>query len=380
MSSAELALARDPLEPMGHAERIRALWRAASAGRLPHALSFQGPRGIGKFQSARWLAQGLLCKSLAPNFDRPCGECGSCKRFLSNNHIDCLVIDAVEREREQLLIGWFVERAERTTQKSRADGDDSELATRASEEHLTAEAFLSLRPAEGGWRVILVREAERMNVEAQNAILKMLEEPGDRVLWVLETSEPERLTETVRSRCVTVRFEALDAAQCAAVLKDRIGDATLALRLARWGHGAPGVAISLGDRNALELGERIIRVLAGECDSWIAAREIWEVEGEFAGRTPTATARDRARTVLDLALDMLADLARAKAGRPIGELAHGELAERLAPDVLSAQNAGLERKLGALLEARADIDKNLESQALLERALFVLEPARAVRR
>ena len=80
------------------------------------------------------------------------------------------------------------------------------------------EDFLDLRAGEGGWKVVLVREAERLGEAAQNAFLKTLEEPRPRVLLALESSRPERLLPTVRSRLVRVRLEPLSAADAEAVL------------------------------------------------------------------------------------------------------------------------------------------------------------------
>ena len=84
-------------EPVGHAGAVRSLWHAAEVGRLPHALCFEGPEGIGKFRAALWFAAGLLC-SEGPG--EPCGACGPCKRVSSGgaggNHPDLLVIDPIE--------------------------------------------------------------------------------------------------------------------------------------------------------------------------------------------------------------------------------------------------------------------------------------------
>ena len=170
-------------EPRGHAEAVRGLWRAAARGRLPHALLFEGPDGTGKFLAARWLAQGLLC---AGGPGDPCGACGPCRRLLSGgeqgNHPDCALIDPVQEETESISIDRIAERTGR------------------GEKRESAEAFLRLRPAEGGWRVLVIRDADRMLPPAQNALLKTLEEPSPGTLLVLVTARPAALLDTVRSR------------------------------------------------------------------------------------------------------------------------------------------------------------------------------------
>ena len=168
------------VEPVGHAEAIAGLLRAAAGRRLAHALLLSGPDGIGKFLAAEWLAFGLLC---ARGPARPCGACGPCKRLLAGTHADILVLDPESEGEEEIKISRITRR-ERDSQPNVGD-------------------FLSLRPMEGGWRVVILRDADRMNEEAQNALLKTLEEPGTSTLLALVASRPESLLPTTRSRCVS---------------------------------------------------------------------------------------------------------------------------------------------------------------------------------
>jgi hypothetical protein len=140
------------------------------------------------------------------------------------------------------------------------------------------------------------------------------------------------------------------------------------------------VALALGERGVERMRAILVEVLAGRRDPTNAARELWELDLEFPGRTPTAKARERARSALDLALEVLADLVRARNGMSSEALAHGDVAAALPRDALDAQIAGADRKLEALLVTRADIDKNLDPHALLERAVAELEPQRAGQR
>ena len=81
------------------------------------------------------------------------------------------------------------------------------------------EGFLDLRALEGRGRIVIVREAQRMNVAAQNALLKTLEEPRPGTVLVLEAHKSDRLLPTIKSRCVRIRFEPLDVADCVQVLE-----------------------------------------------------------------------------------------------------------------------------------------------------------------
>lgn len=344
-------LQRAPQAPLGHARRMRELLRSAARGRLPHALLFTGQAGIGKFLAARWLAAGLLCT--ADELEtRPCGGCPGCRQFASGNHLD---VYAIDDEAETIRI-----------RKIRIDPSEPEP--------IEAERFLGTRAAAGGWRVLLVRDAERMNIEAQNAVLKMLEEPGERVLWVLTSARPEGLLATVRSRCIAIPLEPLDVEDCARVLASHGLVGAEAVRLARWARGSPGSALALDRRAAASLRAALVEVLAGRADPLETARALMQVEGEFSGSTPAQQARDRARAVLDLALALAADALRCAAGLSPERLVHGDALAELSAEELARREPALARKLGGLLETRADIDKNLEPQSLLDRACLALAP------
>lgn len=337
------------VEPVGHVERIEKLLRAAAARRLAHALLFTGPDGIGKFLSAQWLAFGLLC---ARGPGRPCGSCGPCKRLLAGTHADVLVVDAEAEGEEEIKI--------------------SRITHREKESQTNVGDFLALKPMEGGWRVVILRDADRMNEEAQNALLKTLEEPGTDTLLVLVASRPEALLPTTRSRCVPVALRPLDPATTARILREHGIDAEEATILARWSAGAPGAALTLHARSAALMRAAIEAVLRGELDPLAAAARIGDLDGDFPGKTPASQARARAKTFLDLALAVLVDLERAGAGVAPETLAHGDLAARVA----AAEDGPRARRLEVCLQARQDVEANLLPDAILERALLALEPGR----
>jgi hypothetical protein len=325
------------------------LWRAARSNRLPHALVFQGPRGIGKFAAARWFVLGLFCeRGLPEDGGAPCGACPACKQVLAGSHPDVFTIEPGPEE-ERYKLERFIPR----------EGGGR-----------TAEDFLKLRALHGGYRVVLVREMERTRHsqnEVQNALLKMIEEPGRGAMWILECSRPEALLATVRSRCVPVNFEALSSEEVTQVLAQAGLEGEESRTLARWGRGSPGAALDLRARGASGLREQVVRALQGDAPLG-AARAVWDVEGSFAGKTPRAKERERARCVLDLALRVVADQMRAGAGAPAETLAHGDLPALGTP-------VGRTRGLEVLLEARADVERNLDPGAVIDRAFCALGEA-----
>jgi len=349
--------------PRGHGATIERLWHAARAGRLPHALLFEGAAGIGKFEAAKWLAMGCLC---ARGPGEPCGTCGPCRRVLSGgegaNHPDLFVVDPLAEGEERIRIGRI---AERSGPGEGASGGQS------------LEAFLGLRPLEGTWRVVLLRECQRMNVPAQNALLKTLEEPRPGTLMVLETHRPSALLPTIKSRCIRIRFSAPSRADCEAVLAEAGLAAAEAQRLARLAEGSPGQALVLARTEAPAALDILGRVGLGRLSPLDAAAELFELEGEFPGKTQGAQDRERCRALLDLALALVRDAWRAAAGVPHERLALGETAAALAAH-LGAE--ALERRGVRLAAARVDVEQNLSPAPLLERALLDLAEGRPAER
>ncbi len=332
---------------------LAGLLRAARDGRLAHALCFVGPEGVGKFLAAEHLAVGLLC---ARGVGAPCGTCGPCKRAKIDSHPDVFVVDPTEDGSESITI--------------------AHITPRPGGPEQTIEQFLALRPMEGGWRIVLIREADRMVEEAQNALLKTLEEPGEATLIVLETARPDRLLPTIHSRCVRVPFRALPLDEVAAILRKKASSGaealtpTQATTLARWSQGAPGAAQALATRGAIEMRALLEQGLEGGADPFALAREVAEIDGDFPGKTAPSRSRARARTFLDLAAALLRDGLRAAAGIDAADLPHGDVATRLALSPNGALDSALER----ILSARQDVDANLAPDAALERAFLALEP------
>ena len=163
---------------------LRALRRAIERERLPHALLFTGPPGVGKATTALLLAQALNCPVAGPVDS--CGECVSCSKIARGIHPDLLWIGPTPRA---IKIGQITPR--------------SQSSIPAAE---TATVFVGYTPYEGQKKVIVIRNASAMSPEAQNALLKTLEEPPPSSILILTTSTPGSLLPTVVSRCQTLRF------------------------------------------------------------------------------------------------------------------------------------------------------------------------------
>jgi DNA polymerase III delta' subunit len=197
--------------------------RAMIAGGAPHAILVTGPGSVGKTTLALDLAAGLLCD--APSAaDRPCRTCRACRRVASGNHPDV----------HRLAPG--------------GSGNQIKLrATQADPRPGVLELIeeLSLMPLEGGARVALVEGAHRMNEDAQNALLKTLEEAPAGVHIVLCADDEDRLLPTIRSRCQRIRLGTLSGRDIEAWLAERdLADGPTAARAARLAGGRPGLALA----------------------------------------------------------------------------------------------------------------------------------------
>jgi DNA polymerase-3 subunit delta' len=168
---------------------LDALRRAYLADRLPHGLLFAGPVGVGKGTTAAALAALFLCRH--PNADKPCGRCDSCLVFPTGNHPDYHIIT------KELI------RYHDKTGKSKG----IDLSINVLRPELIEPA--GRKAVMGNGKVFIIEQAELMNPQAQNGLLKTLEEPAGRTLIVLLTDQPNSLLATVRSRCQTIRFAAL---------------------------------------------------------------------------------------------------------------------------------------------------------------------------
>ncbi len=205
-----------PIAPfVGHEELRRRFAKAIQNDRLPQVLLVTGPAGAGKQRLGLWLAQRLVCSS--PKGDEPCGSCNGCLKVLNLAHPDVHWMVPVPRPKasesdkqvEEVAEALGAVMAERRASPlwSVPDGMSS---------HGIASARWLQRgwrswPPRAGWRVFIIGNAERLvpqesSPEAANALLKLLEEPPPRSLFVLTTAEPGLVLPTIRSRTVPVRL------------------------------------------------------------------------------------------------------------------------------------------------------------------------------
>lgn len=238
----------------GQTDAITWLTRAYQSDRLPHGLIFAGPKGVGKATTATALAALYLCHNPNTKTAAPCGQCDSCRLISAGNHPDVT----------------FIYRQLRRLEKKDAVAKD--LSVHVIREYLVAKA--NLKPALGHGKAFIVEEAELMNAEAQNSLLKTLEEPFGRTLIILLSDQPHSLLPTIQSRTQTVRFHALDPKLVAAELVTRGADPATAKFAADLSEGSIGLALDWIRDDVIpaarELTRQIDDLLAGRAPDTLA--------------------------------------------------------------------------------------------------------------
>jgi len=232
---------------IGQEHVTRTLKNAIEQGRVAHGYIFSGHRGIGKTTVARILAMALNCRSTDHPVAEPCGVCESCTEIRAGNAVDVIEIDAAT---------------------NRGIDEIRELREAAR-----------YRPARDRFKIWILDEAHQITDAAFNALLKTLEEPPSHVIFMLATTQPEDIPQTIRSRCQHFSFHAVRFDEIVQQLRDiasqeRItaDDNALAM-LAEAGDGSMRDALSIMDQAIACCGERLtadtVRQLVGAVPSEI---------------------------------------------------------------------------------------------------------------
>ena len=232
---------------------ISILQRAYTAGKVPHAYIFAGQEGVGKFTTAKEFAKLLLCKNPVKenDFSDSCGLCESCRLIGGDSHPD---FHHVYKE----LLQYTKENQDKKT--------PVEFAIDVVREFVLDK--VSSRPGLSSMRVFILSEAEKLNNESQNCLLKVLEEPPEYCCIILVCTRLDKMFSTIKSRCQTVRFGPVDEDKIIGKLKDLGLDETKAGYFARLAAGSLGLAcqwahLELDEAQLYQTKSRIIDSVAG---------------------------------------------------------------------------------------------------------------------
>ncbi|MDR3592679.1 MAG: DNA polymerase III subunit delta' [Negativicutes bacterium] len=211
----------------GHTGAVKMLKNMVVAARVPHALLFTGPAGLGKALVAKVLAEALLCSGP----EKPCGGCPSCRAVAQGSHADLTVLPG--------------------------DGTSLKIDQIRELQHQAG-----LAPYQGERRVFIIEDADRLTTPAAGSLLKILEEPPPGTVFILTAVSPHVLLTTIVSRCLVLPFHPLPAEALIRLLGTRGASPEQAAIAARLSGGRVGTALALLGPDGFAARDQAVQIVA----------------------------------------------------------------------------------------------------------------------
>ena len=326
---------------IGHRRLTTLLARAIERESLPPTLLFAGPPGIGKWAVARAAAQAVNCSEPIRNptdylaIDA-CGKCRACDRIARGVHVDVIALEPDDRA--SIKIDVVRDMLGRT----------------------------SFRPFEGKRRLVLIREADALETQAQNSLLKSLEEPPPGTIFILTSAVPHALLPTVRSRCMRLRFGRLTSAEVSsALVRDHDhseGDAREAAPLA---DGSIGNALALADNDLTNLRDAALLLLRHTASRGDTQSRVQAASALYTGGKKERSREDLA-VVLRLMASMLRDVEAINSGADRAVLANPVLAGDLESLARAFTGDRARDAFGAVDRALTALERNAGTKLVSE--------------
>lgn len=367
-------------EFIGNAQIVAALRRMLAAERVPHALLFSGPRGVGKFTLARLFAQAANCERMK---DDACGECDSCRRIAALENLQPLVERGLEErgadpdsatvERVPLILQAHPDVWAIVPDPVRLRNPVKRPVIRMGQLRAVQRAAY-FRPG-ARRRVFLLDDADTMRQDYSNIFLKILEEPPESAMLVLITTLPFTLLETIRSRCMPFHFAPLRHEEVEGFLRERRkalkpAERKLAAQLAG---GSPGAALELDLQESARVRRDVLRLL----------------ETAMAGRNFAAVFEQTARlakeekpgfeNLLALLYSFLNDLLELSQGSGSSVLRNPDLERELQALCQKTDLEGVAKAVAQLDELHGRLRRNISRQLGLDALAVGLRAATAGR-
>lgn len=286
----------------------------------PQALLLSGPEGILKEELALFLARSHLCEG---SQHRPCDSCGVCRRMLSGGHANLLRLSLAAREKSIKI---------------------DQLRALLQQ--------LALHPVEEGQRFVIIRDVDLMTIQAQNALLKSLEEPGEGTFFILTTANELAVLPTVLSRCQIQRLFPWADDRCQTFFERQGYGHEEAKALAARCNGRPGQALLMMSNDKYQALSQLM------ADSFLAVERLGDIPR-------AAMLLKDSREDAGLMLDLLEQQAQAALAHKLGGSTGGQGWDR-------ARLPGLRRVMEEIYKARRYLASNVSWQAVADRLLLVI--------
>ncbi|MGM9540943.1 DNA polymerase III subunit delta' [Anaerovibrio sp.] len=321
---------------IGHSELIKRLQTLQMEDRIPHAMLFCGAEGVGKAMTAEALAAVLLCHE--PSGGQCCGRCPACLALQAGSHPDYFRL--------------LPESSGKAARSIRIE------AVRELQAGIARVPLLSQR------RVVIIHEAEKMNEAAANCLLKTIEEPAGQAVFVLLTSAPAALLDTIISRCMRVEFGILQHGELQEVLCRQGLPEAEAGRLADIADGSAARAMSLREPEVQELHRQAMTLV--ERSGGLSVEELLQLAKEMSGHS-----REQLIQWLGFAAMIYRDLLVLYSGSELPLYNRSEL-QRLTALLDRYPPAGLLELLKLVQEYQKRLRSNVSLQLCLEGFLIRL--------
>ncbi len=362
---------------LGNEKIVAALRGALRSGRVPHALLFTGPRGVGKYTLARMFAQAANCERLTDDF---CGECATCRRIALLAEPRKLIeqglaergesADAATIERIPLILQTHPDVWALVPDPVRLKSPVARPVLRIGQ--LRAVQRAAYFQPMGRRRVFILDAAETMRWDVANVFLKILEEPPGTATLILTAPSPFNLLPTIVSRCMQFHFAPLPQAEVESILKSHGERSPSHLKLAaQLAEGSPGLALEMNAEEEAEKRKTALRILER------AARGQGYAQ-LFADTN--ALAKDRESSFEELAgvfYGLLSDLVELTAGVKSPLLRNPQLAKELDALARNVSSSWVMRAIAGLDELAAGARRNLNRQLGLDALAASLAPPAA---
>lgn len=319
-----------PWDIAGHKAEVEALRSAVESGQVAHAYMLAGVKGIGKARLARLFAQALLCEE--PPTEAPCQICRGCRRVGSGNHPD---------------LHWLAPSG----------------ASLRIEQVRSMQSQIALRPYEGRYKVCVLDDAETLTEQAQNSMLKVLEEPPGSGVIILVVHQPSAILPTIHSRCQIMGMHPVPVAAIAQWLQAQRGfSSKQAALLAALSGGRPGVAMELDLETVVAQRDRVA--------SWSTAlrrerlKSVWSIASELE-------AEEDLQGSLDMMAAWFRDVWR-RSLNPELPVANTDAIELLDEEAAGWQTAA-QQALVAIAEARRHLSRNANKRLVLDVMLMQMQ-------
>lgn len=328
----------------GHDQIVEQFRHCLAAGRLASTFLFVGPDGVGKRLFAQRLAQALLCETRPAAALDPCGTCPGCVQVLARTHPDVLVVGK-PKDKSTIPVDLLIGAGDKRMREGLCHD-------------------IGLKSFAGKHKIAIIDDADFLNVEGANCLLKTLEEPPPKSLLILIGTSLERQLPTIRSRAQIIRFAPLETDTLAELLlrQGQVTERAEALRLASYAEGSLTRAAQLTDPELWQFRGELLKMLATTPIDDVRCSKSVAAFVDQAG-TDAAPRRERLRQVIVFAIEYYRQLLRQASDAPVAadsDLA-GTLRKAAALDADQVADA-----IDACLQALTYVDRNINQATVIE--------------